>query len=137
MNFLLACFWVFLPNKKFKKIYQGVLCLLKGYISLIMYHKPWAHLPGSKMAHLPEKVHICQVVFDTFAQKMAHLPGSKRAHMPGGKNIFLKRCLKEPKRPINWREKKCRVLPKRVKRGGDIVSVLLSIHIPYAVFLKA
>ena len=36
---------------------------------LAIIHLPLAHLPRSKMAHLPGKWHICRVIFDTFALK--------------------------------------------------------------------
>ena len=109
--FLVELTYIIMPKNSISYILNE-----QGPFYTNMYHKPWAHLPGWKMAKLPRKWHICKVMFDTSAQKMAHLQGSKRAHLPGRIFCLFKKCLKEKKRP-----KKCQKVPEiinRVKRGG-------------------
>ena len=87
------------------------------FVSKIMYHEPRENLPGSKIAHFPGKLHICQVFFETFAHNIAHFPGSKRAHLPG-KLFFKLPKIAAKKGPIIT--KNCRKLPNRMGYSIEI-----------------
>ena len=77
------------------------------------------------MAHLPGKLHICQVIFDMFARKISHFPGSKRAHMPGIQKYIFRKCPKQSKRPNNYGTIP-EIAKKGQKEGGHSISA--SIH---------
>ena len=102
--------------KSLKLQLKGNNCMGWQTAIWIIYHELWAHLPRSKMAHLPGKWHICPMNFDTFAQEMAHLPRSKRAHLHWRQKYIFKKCLKSKKGHKS--AKKCPKLPKKGQKGG-------------------